>query len=134
MYYRICKDGKVQTRCLYNVLAINMEDCKEVIGCYIGENESASFWLEIPTHLQNRGVENVLIACIDNLKGFAEAIESVFPKTEVQLCVVHQIRNSLKYASSNDYKPFLKDLKKRRQRVTCLTLRKNGVKNTLLSF
>ena len=112
MYYRIRKDGKVQTRCLYNVLAINMEGRKEVIGCYIGENESASFWLEVLTHLQNRGVEDVLIACIDNLKGFAEAIESIFPKTEVQLCVVHQIRNSLKYISSDDQKPFLKDLKK----------------------
>ena len=112
MYYRIRKEGKVQTRCLYNVLAINMEGRKEVIGCYIGENESASFWLEVLTHLQNRGVEDVLIACIDNLKGFAEAIESIFPKTEVQLCVVHQIRNSLKYVSSDDQKPFLKDLKK----------------------
>lgn len=112
MYYRIRKDGKVQTRCLYNVLAINMEGRKEVIGCYIGENESASFWLEVLTHLQNRGVEDVLIACIDNLKGFAEAIESIFPRTEVQLCVVHQIRNSLKYISSDDQKPFLKDLKK----------------------
>jgi len=112
MYYRIRKDGKVQTRCLYNVLAINMEGRKEIIGCYIGENESASFWLEVLTHLQNRGVEDVLIACIDNLKGFVEAIESIFPKTEVQLCVVHQIRNSLKYVSSEDQKPFLKDLKK----------------------
>ena len=112
MYYRIRKDGKVQTRCLYNVLAINMEGRKEVIGCYVGENESASFWLEVLTHLQNRGVEDVLIACIDNLKGFAEAIETIFPKTEVQLCVVHQIRNSLKYVSSDDQKPFLKDLKK----------------------
>ena len=112
MYYRIRKEGKVQTRCLYNVLAINMEGRKEVIGCYIGENESASFWLEVLTHLQNRGVEDVLIACIDNLKGFAEALESIFPKTEVQLCVVHQIRNSLKYVSSDDQKPFLKDLKK----------------------
>jgi len=112
MYYRIRKDGKVQTRCLYNVLAINLEGKKEVIGCYVGDHESASFWLEILTNLEDRGVEDILIACIDNLKGFAEAIESVFPKTEVQLCIVHQIRNSLKYVTSDDQKSFLKDLKK----------------------
>jgi transposase-like protein len=112
MYYRIRKDGKVQTRCLYNVLAINLEGKKEVIGCYVGDHESASFWLEVLTNLEDRGVEDILIACIDNLKGFAEAIESVFPKTEVQLCIVHQIRNSLKYVTSDDQKSFLKDLKK----------------------
>lgn len=112
MYYRIRKDGQVSTRCLYNVLAINLEGKKEVIASYVGEHESASFWLEVLTHLQNRGVEDILIACTDNLKGFEEAITSIFPETQVQLCVVHQIRNSLKYVTSQDQKPFLKDLKK----------------------
>lgn len=105
-------DGKVVTRCLYNVLAINMEGKKEVIGSYVGDYESATFWMEVLTKLQNRGVEDILIACIDNLTGFGDAIESMFPRTEVQLCVVHQIRNSLKYVTSEDQKPFIKDLKK----------------------
>ena len=112
MYYRIRQDGKVVTRCLYNVLAINLEGKKEVIASYVGEQEGTSFWLEVLTHLQNRGVEDVLIACTDNLKGFGEAIKSVFRQTEHQLCVVHQIRNSLKYVTSGDQKTFLKDLKK----------------------
>ena len=85
---------------------------KDLLGLYVSENEGSKFWLGILTDLQNRGVEDVLIACIDNLSGFGDAIESTFPKTEVQLCVVHQIRNSLKYVTSEDEKPFLKDLKK----------------------
>ncbi|VTP94311.1 Transposase and inactivated derivatives [Sphingobacterium daejeonense] len=78
---------------------------------YVSENEGANFWLSVLTDLQNRGVEDILIACIDNLKGFSEAIQSVFPDTEVQTCVVHQIRNSLKYVASKDQKEFMNDLK-----------------------
>jgi len=85
---------------------------KDLLGLYIAENEGSRFWLSILTDLQNRGVKDILIACIDNLSGFGDAIESIFPKTEVQLCIVHQIRNSLKYVTSKDEKPFLKDLKK----------------------
>jgi len=85
---------------------------KDLLGLYIAENEGSRFWLSILTDLQNRGVKDILIACIDNLSGFGDAIESIFPKTEVQLCIVHQIRNSLKYVTSEDEKPFLKDLKK----------------------
>ena len=77
---------------------------------YIGENEGAKFWLQVLTDLHNRGVNDIFIACIDNLQGFAEAIESLFPQAEVQLCVVHQIRNSQKYLSHKDVKPFMKDL------------------------
>ena len=77
---------------------------------YIGENEGAKFWLQVLTDLQNRGIEDIFIASIDNLQGFAEAIETIFPQTEVQLCVVHQIRNSQKYLSYKDVKPFMKDL------------------------
>lgn len=78
---------------------------------YISRNEGANFWLSVLTDLQNRGVEDILIACIDGLKGFPEAIQSVYPNTAVQLCVVHQIRNSIKYVGSKNQKEFLKDLK-----------------------
>src|SRR5690554_8185921 len=79
---------------------------------YISESEGANFWLQVLTDLQNRGLEDILIASTDNLKGFKEAILSIYPKTEVQLCIVHQIRNSLKYVASKDQKEFMKDLKR----------------------
>lgn len=111
MYYKVKEDGKFVTRCVYNILGINTEGKKEVLGCYTSESEGANFWLTTLTNLQKRGVDDILIACIDNLKGFAEAIVTVFPKTEVQSCIVHQIRNSLKYVASKDQKEFMKDLK-----------------------
>jgi transposase-like protein len=111
MYYKVKDEGKIVTRCVYNVLGINTEGRKDLLGMYVSESEGANFWLSVLTNLQQRGVEDILIACIDNLKGFAEAIESIYPKTEVQTCVVHQIRNSLKYIASKDQKPFVADLK-----------------------
>lgn len=78
---------------------------------YISESEGANFWLQVLTDLNNRGLKDILIACTDNLKGFTEAILSIFPKTDVQLCIVHQIRNSLKYVASKDQKEFMRDLK-----------------------
>jgi len=78
------------------VLGINMDGQKDILGIWIGENKSASFWLGVCNDLKNRGVEDILIACKDGLSGFSEAINSVFPKTEIQLCIIHQIRNSLK--------------------------------------
>jgi len=111
MYYKVKEDGRVITRCVYNILGITTEGKKEVLGMYISESEGANFWLSVLADLQHRGVEDMLIACIDNLKGFAEAIETMFPKTEVQSCIVHQIRNSLKYVASKDQKEFMKDLK-----------------------
>src|SRR5690606_6906543 len=92
-------------------LAINMEGRREVLGFYIGQAESSKFWMQVFTDLSNRGVEDILIACVDGLKGLPEAIGSIFPKTEVQLCIVHQIRNSLRYVGSNNQKAFAKDLK-----------------------
>ncbi len=92
-------------------MGINLEGYKELSGCYVAESEGARFWLQVLTDLKNRGVEDVLIGCIDNLKGFSEAIASAFPKTEVQSCIVHQIRNSLKYVASKNQKAFIKDLK-----------------------
>lgn len=111
MFYKVKEDGRVINRCVYNILGITAEGRKDLLGMYISENEGANFWLSVLTNLQQRGVTDILIACIDNLKGFAEAITTVFPKTEVQSCVVHQIRNSLKYVASKDQKAFMADLK-----------------------
>lgn len=112
MHYKVRDGGKVVSRAVYNILAINKEGRKELIGMYISESEGANFWLSVLTDLKNRGVNDILIACTDNLKGFSEAILSIFPETEIQKCVIHQIRNSLKYVASKDQKPFMKDLKK----------------------
>jgi putative transposase len=111
MYYKVKQDNKITTRCVYNILGINVEGHKEILGCYTNESEGANFWLGVLTDLQNRGIEDILIACIDNLKGFSEAITAIFPKTEVQSCIVHQIRNSLKYVASKDQKEFMNNLK-----------------------
>src|SRR5699024_11644950 len=96
---------------VYNILGIDRNGHKHLLGMYVSENEGANFWLSVLTDLQNRGVEDILIACIDNLKGFSEAIQIVYPETEIQTCIVHQIRNSLKYVSSKDQKEFMNDLK-----------------------
>ena len=112
IHYKVRHNGQIEHRAVYCVLALDCYGYKQLLGLYVSENEGAKFWLSVLTDLQNRGVEDVLIACIDNLKGFAEAIESIYPKAEVQLCVVHQIRNSLRYITSEDQKSFLKDLKK----------------------
>ncbi len=111
MHYKVRIEGQVQSRALYNILGINQEGKKEVLGMYVSESEGAKFWLRVLTDLQNRGLKDILIACIDNLSGFSQAIESVYPKTEIQSCVMHQIRNSLKYVVSKNQKEFMKDLK-----------------------
>lgn len=111
MHYKVKEDGRVVSRAVYNILGITTEGKKELLGMYLSESEGANFWLSVLTDLQNRGVKDVLIACIDNLKGFAEAIVSIFPGTEVQSCIVHQIRNSLKYVASKNQKEFIADLK-----------------------
>jgi len=110
IHYKVRHEGRVVNRAVYCIIGLNQEGYKDLIGMYIGEHEGAKFWLQVLTDLQNRGVEDIFIASIDNLNGFAEAIESIFPNTEVQLCVVHQIRNSQKYLSYKDVKPFMKDL------------------------
>lgn len=110
IHYKVRHEGRVISRAVYCIIGVNQEGYKDLLGMYIGENEGAKFWLQVLTDLQHRGVEDVFIACIDNLKGFAEAIETIFPQTEVQLCVVHQVRNSQKYLSYKDVKPFMKDL------------------------
>jgi len=112
LVFKVRHNGKIEKRAIFCVLGIDEDGMKDLLGVYIAQNEGAKLWLSILTDLQNRGVEDILIACVDNLSGFGDAIESIFPHTEVQLCIVHQIRNSLKYVTSEDEKPFLKDLKK----------------------
>ena len=112
IHYKVKDDsGRAVTRAIYNVLGINKDGHKELLGMYIAKSEGANFWLEVLTDLQNRGVEDIMICCVDGLKGFPDAIQSVFPKTAVQLCIVHQIRNSIKYVGSKHQKEFLKNLK-----------------------
>ena len=93
--------GCAVTRAIYNVLALDSEGHKDLLGMYISKNEGANFWLNVLTDLQTRGVCDILIACVDGLKGFPDAIQSVFPDTIVQLCIVHQIRNSVKYVAAS---------------------------------
>jgi transposase-like protein len=111
MYYKVKEEGRTQTRCVYNILGINPEGRKEVLGMYVSQSEGANFWLGVINDLKQRGIADILIACIDNLKGFDEAIRTIYPNTEVQTCIVHQIRNSIKYITSKDQKEFMRDLK-----------------------
>ena len=109
--FKVKKDSKIINKCVYTVLGINLEGKKDILGIWLTENESASFWATVCNELKNRGVRDILISCHDNLKGFSSAINSVFPKTEQQLCIIHQIRNSTKYVSYRDLKPIMADLK-----------------------
>ena len=93
-------------------LGINGEGYKDILGIWIGENEGARFWLKVCNELKNRGVEDILIVCIDGLKGFPDAVHTVFPQTRIQLCIIHQIRSTIKYVSYKDQRAFLADLKK----------------------
>ncbi|EOR66053.1 IS256 family transposase [Yersinia enterocolitica] len=111
IHYKIRENGRYQSKAVYTVLALNLEGKKEILGLYLSENEGANFWLSVLTDLQNRGVNDILIACVDGLTGFPEAINSIYPDTEVQLCVIHQIRNSIKYVASKHHKAFMADLK-----------------------
>ena len=112
VHYKVMDEkNRPVTRAIYNVLALNPEGRKELLGMYISKSEGANFWLGVLTDLQNRGVQDILIACVDGLKGFPDAIASVFPETTVQLCIVHQIRNSVKYVASKNQKEFMRDLK-----------------------
>ena len=112
MHYKVRVEGKVEHRALYNILGVNTSGIKEILGMYVSESEGANFWLQVLTDLHNRGLKDILIACTDNLAGFSEAILSIYPEAEVQSCIVHQIRNSLKYVASKDQKVFMSDLKK----------------------
>jgi transposase-like protein len=111
MFFKMRDNGRVVNKALYNILGIDQSGHKDILGFYLAESEGANFWLGILNDLKNRGVDDILIACVDGLTGFPEAINAAFPKTEVQLCVVHQIRNSIRYVTSKDQKEFIGDLK-----------------------
>ena len=112
IHYNVRCEGRIVKKSVYIAIGINMDGKKEVLGMYVGENESAKYWLSILNGLKNRGVDDILIACIDGLTGFPEAIAAVYPKTEIQQCIIHQIRNSTKYVSYKDIKALMADLKK----------------------
>lgn len=112
MHFKVRYEGMVKSRAIYSVLGVTMDGQKEVIGIYFGDHESSTYWRQVLNDLKIRGIQDICIACIDNLKGFADAIEDVFPKTQVQLCLVHQMRNSMKYLSWKDLRPCVTDLKK----------------------
>jgi putative transposase len=111
IHYKVREDGRVVSKAAYTCLGIDLEGRKEVLGLWIGESEGAKFWLRVFSELKNRGVQDIFISCMDGLKGMPEAIRAIFPKAEVQLCIVHMIRNSLKYVSSKNSKEFVADLK-----------------------
>ena len=111
IHYHVRSEGHVVKKAVYIALGIDMEGHRDILGMYVGENESAKFWLTILNSLKNRGVEDILIACVDGLSGFPQAIEAAYPETEVQQCIVHQIRNSTRYTSYKDLKKLMADLK-----------------------
>lgn len=111
LHFKVREDGRVVNKALYNLMGIRTDGHKELLGLYIGQSEGAKFWLSVLSDIQHRGVQDILIACIDNLSGFSEAIQSVFAKSRIQLCIVHQVRNSLRYVVHEDSKAVVKDLK-----------------------
>ena len=111
IHYKIRENGRYVSKAIYTILGLNIEGKKELLGLYLSDQEGAHHWLSVLTDLHNRGVQDILIACVDGLKGFPEAIESIYPKTEIQHCVIHQIRNSIKYVASKNQKAFMADLK-----------------------
>ena len=115
---KIRQDKQVINKAVYLALGVNVEGHKELLGMWISENEGAKFWLNVLTELQNRGVKDILIACVDGLKGFPDAINTVYPDTQIQLCIVHMVRNSLKFVPWKDYKAITADLKRIYQSIT----------------
>lgn len=115
---KVRQDKHVINKSIFLALGVNMEGHKDLLGMWIAENEGAKFWLNVLTELQNRGVKDILIACVDGLKGFPDAINTVYPNTRIQLCIVHMVRNSVKFVPWKDYKPVTADLKQIYQSVT----------------
>jgi putative transposase len=111
IHYKVRQDNRVVSKAAYAVIGVNMSGMKDVLGIWVGENETSKYWLKVLTEIRNRGVSDIFIASVDGLTGFSEAIKAVFPYTEIQRCIIHQIRNSGKYVSYKDIKEFNKDLK-----------------------
>ena len=112
IHFHVRSEGQIIKKAVYIAIGINMDGQKEVLGMWVGENESAKFWLSVLNSIKARGVEDILIACIDGLTGFTNAIEAVYPKTEIQQCIIHQIRNTTKFVSYKDIKALMADLKR----------------------
>ena len=112
IHFHVRSEGRIIKKAVYIALGIDMDGKKDILGMYVGENESAKFWLSVLNGLRNRGVKDILIACIDGLAGFVQAIEAVFPETEVQRCIIHQIRYTTKFVSYKDIKALMADLKR----------------------
>ena len=112
IHYHVRSEGHIVKKAVYIAIGINMDGKKDVLGMWVGENESAKFWAGVLNSMRNRGVDDILIACTDNLTGFSQAIEAVFPQTDIQNCIIHQLRNSSKYVSYKDLKALMADLKK----------------------
>lgn len=111
IHYHVRSEGQIVKKAVYIAIGIDLDGRKDVLGMWIGENESAKFWATVLNSLKNRGVEDIFIACTDNLNGFSAAIEAVYPKTEIQNCIIHQLRNSSKYVAYKDLKALMADLK-----------------------
>ena len=111
IYYHVRSEGQIVKKAVYIAIGIDLDGHKDVLGMWVGENESAKFWATVLNSLKNRGVEDIFIACTDNLTSFSAAIEAVYPKTEIQNCIIHQLRNSSKYVSYKDLKALMADLK-----------------------
>ena len=111
IHYHVRSEGQIVKKAVYIALGVNLDGKKDVLGMWVGENESAKYWTTVLNGLKNRGVEDIFIACTDNLTGFSAAIEAVFPKTEIQNCIIHQLRNSSKYVSYKDIKELMADLR-----------------------
>ena len=105
-------DGQVVKKAIYIAIGIDVDGWKDVLGMWVGESESAKYWMTVLNNLKNRGLEDILIVCTDNLTGFSQAIEAVYPKTDIQNCIIHQLRNSSKYVSYKDLKELMADLKR----------------------
>lgn len=112
IHFHVRSEGRIIKKAVYIAIGINMDGLKEVLGMWVGENESAKFWLSVMNGLKNRGVDDILIACVDGLTGFPAAIEAVYPQTEIQQCIIHQIRNTTRFVSYKDIKKLMADLKK----------------------
>lgn len=112
IHYKVRSEGRVINKAAYTIIGINLEGIKEVLGIWVGEAESAKFWLSVLNEIKNRGVKDILIISVDGLKGFSQAIAGAFPDTELQRCIIHQIRTSTRFISYKDIKPFVADLKK----------------------
>lgn len=115
---KVRQDKQVINKAIYLALGVNIEGHKELLGMWMSENEGAKFWLNVLTELQNSGVKDILIACVDGLKGFHDAINTVYPDTQIQLCIVHMVRNSLKFVQWKDFKAIMADLKRIYQSIT----------------